>query len=209
MPAVMAEIAKVESPASLALQWIILTTVRPREGADASWNEFPSDGNKPLWSIPAPRMKTRKAFQVPLSPAALDILDRAKQLFRIEGNDLVFPSPRRQKGIARQNITDELRRATSVVCKPHPGHLPGQDREGNWYNVHGCRSSFRTWAEEHGNALFEVRELCLAHDRKGIERIYTQTDLLDLQRKLKDAWAQFIVPPTGKNIRMFPTRRAS
>ena len=91
------------------------------------------------------------------------------------------------------------------------GHEPGRDQDGDWYTTHGFRSCFRTWAEERTNSKWEVRELSLAHMvGSKIERSYSRTKLIDLQRKLKNQWAQFCVPPAGETVRVFPAnaRRA-
>src|SRR5262249_30211059 len=100
VPAFMAEIMKIETRASLALQFILLTAGRAREGADACWSEINDDNG--IWTIPGARMKTHRPFEVPLSPAAVEVLERARKLFpSAKGNDLIFPGARHGRGIAK------------------------------------------------------------------------------------------------------------
>jgi len=46
---------------------------------------------RPVWTIPAERMKMRKEHRVPLSDQALALL---RALPRVKGAELVFPAPR-------------------------------------------------------------------------------------------------------------------
>jgi integrase len=190
VPEFMHQLDKVETTAARALEFIVLTTVRAREGADARWSEFNSD--RTLWTIPASRMKTHKPFAVPLSPAVRDVLKRAEKLYRRKGNDLVFPGPRTGKGIDRWNITELVR-----ACSKDPAMK---------YTTHGFRSSFRTWAEERTRFRWEVRELALSHLVGGaVERSYSRTDLIEEQRRLKDQWAAYCTSPpvavsSGKKV---------
>jgi integrase len=55
------------------LQFMILTTTRPGEAAGARWDEI--DFKNRVWTIPAERMKKRRAHSVPLSRQAMQVLD--------------------------------------------------------------------------------------------------------------------------------------
>ena len=44
-----------------------------------------------LWRIPAARMKNREPHVVPLSPGAMEILERLRP--GAQGNEFLFPSP--------------------------------------------------------------------------------------------------------------------
>jgi integrase len=54
------------------LQFMILTTTRPKEAAGARWCEI--DFKKRVWNIPGDRMKGGRAHSVPLSDQAMEIL---------------------------------------------------------------------------------------------------------------------------------------
>jgi integrase len=56
------------------VQLLILTGQRRQEVAGALWQEFDLD-NKRLWSLPRERVKNGRAHDVPLSDAAIEILE--------------------------------------------------------------------------------------------------------------------------------------
>jgi integrase len=65
---------------------IMLTGCRPVEAMKASWEEF--DNEPGYWIKPSAHVKVRKAHKLPLSPAALELVDRLRK--KREGN-WVFP----------------------------------------------------------------------------------------------------------------------
>ncbi|MCY3843749.1 MAG: hypothetical protein OXH69_09445 [Acidobacteria bacterium] len=63
-------------------------------------------------------------------------------------------------------------------------------------DVHGFRSSFRTWAAGRSGATRDVGELALAHVVGGaVERSHARSDLFDQRRVLMDRWAAFVTGP--------------
>lgn len=56
-----------------ALEFVILTAVRAGEARKATWSEF--DLEAKVWTIPAIRMKARRIHRVPLSNAAIAVLE--------------------------------------------------------------------------------------------------------------------------------------
>lgn len=79
--------ARLSAP-RLALEFLILTATRSGEVRGAKWNEI--DLEAKLWTIPASRMKVGKEHVVPLSAAAIDVLERARQ-FHAPCSNLLFP----------------------------------------------------------------------------------------------------------------------
>lgn len=150
------------APVALAL----LTAARSLEVRGAEWSEIDGDGR--LWAIPAERTKTRRPHRVPLSGAALTLL---QGLPRRGG--LVFPG---RRGLISGSALLEALRAAS-------GHAAA--------DVHGLRSAFRDWAGEAAHAPREVAEACLAHIPPAVERAYARSDLLERRRELMEAWGQF------------------
>ena len=58
--------------------------------------------------------------------------------------------------------------------------------------VHGFRSTFRTWTEEHTRYPREVAEQALAHTiGSAVERAYRRTDLFEKRRGLMADWARY------------------
>lgn len=72
-------------PFGLIVQVLALTGQRRGEVAGASWSEF--DLERRAWLIPAARTKNQRAHLVPVSDAALAILDRVP---RYHGGDFLF-----------------------------------------------------------------------------------------------------------------------
>ena len=111
--------------------------------------------------------------RAPFSPAAVAVLERMRGLLTGGADSLIFPGVggRRLNGYP---LTKPLRPAT------------GTDAD-----VHGFRSSFRTWATERSAATRDVAELALAHVvGAAVERSYTRSDLFDQRRVLMDRWAR-------------------
>ena len=72
----------------LFVRFLTLTATRSGGSRGARWEEVDGD----VWSIPESRMKSGKEHRVPLSSAALDVLQRAREL--TGGQGLIFPSRR-------------------------------------------------------------------------------------------------------------------
>ena len=100
IPAFMTRLRATDSMSALALEWIILTALRPSVGVSAHWSEI--DRKSRTWTIRADRMKgskeaalTNDDHVVPLCERALQVLDKVEAL-RITnaGDELLFPSQR-------------------------------------------------------------------------------------------------------------------
>ena len=117
-------------------------------------------------------MKAGKPHVVPLSKAALRVLDEAHDEYGGEG--LVFPSKRGGMLYDAAITRDLLRKQLGIEA-----------------TAHGFRSSFRDWAAEHGWER-DVAEAALAHSvGSATELAYKRTDFLDKRRKMMKAWARF------------------
>ena len=88
VPAFMAHLHARLSAPRLALEFLILTAARSGEVRGAKWNEL--DLKAKLWTLPASRMKVGKEHDVPLSTAAIDVLERARQ-YHAPCSNLLFP----------------------------------------------------------------------------------------------------------------------
>lgn len=78
---------------ALALEFVAHTFVRTAELRFANWAEFELEKDNPIWRIPAERMKMEREHIVPLSPQALELLDRIRELEL--DTEVVFPGSRR------------------------------------------------------------------------------------------------------------------
>ena len=138
--------------AKLAFRFTVLTAARSGEVRGATWDEIDLDARE--WRIPGSRMKAGAEHRVPLSDAALAVLEQALQLRDKSG--LIFPSPMRAgKQLSDMTLTKILR-DTGLAERA---------------TVHGFRSSFRDWCADTGKPR-EIAEAALAHTVGGVEGAY-------------------------------------
>lgn len=167
MPAFMVKLRSQETMSRLALEWCILTGTRTKETLGAEWCEI--QGN--TWTVPGERMKKGVAHRVPLSTAALAILDRLRPI----GGKYVFPGQVRGQCLNPTALSQAMRSIEPVA------------------SVHGCRSTLRDWLGERTNAPRAVAEKVLAHAVKDAsEAAYQRSDLLEKRRPLMEQWSSFI-----------------
>ena len=178
-----------DAVAARALEFLILTVARTSETLEARWEEI--DLANRIWTMPAERMKSDREHRVPLSDAAIRVLDLMKARSQ---SHYVFPGQKRGRPLSNMAMLILLRRMGR-------GDL----------TAHGFRSSFRDWCAEQTNFPSEVAEMALAHavgDR--VEAAYRRGDLFDKRRTLMDAWASYISKPTADDARqVIPIRRGS
>jgi len=187
LPAFMTELAKHEELTYKAMRLTILTACRTSEVLGATWTEV--DLETRTWTIPAPRMKARKEHRVPLSDAAIDVLN---SLPRIAGSPYLFPSTRQGKHLSNMAMLMGLRR---------------MNRED--LTMHGFRSTFRDWAGEHTNYPREVCEMALAHKiADGAEAAYWRGDIFEKRRALMADWGQYATTAPAENVIQGDFRRA-
>ena len=178
LPTFMADLAKRDGIAAMALRFLILTSARSGEIRGARWSEI--DLENGVWTVPGARMKAKKDHRVPLTAEALAALEAAQGL----DPDLVFPGQRRGKPMSDMTLTAVLRRM-------------GRDE----FTVHGFRSTFRDWAAERTNVPREIAELCLAHFvGSAVERAYRRSDLFEKRRDLMERWARWCCPASADVI---------
>ena len=159
--------------------FVILTVVRGKEARLARWDEI--DLERRRWIIPARRMKEsgNGEHRVPLSEAALDVLEQAKVLD--EGHGLVFPSPMNpEKPLSNVTMMRALHR-----------YEIGGITIAEMTKVHGLRSTFRDWCAESGKPR-ELAEAALAHKVGGVEGAYFRSDLFEQRRRVMDQWGAFV-----------------
>jgi len=175
IPVFLAGLRAVDSVASLALQFTVLTAARSGETIGARWSEI--DREAQLWTIPASRMKASVAHTVPLSTGALAILD---ELAAHRMSDFVFPGIKRGRPIG----------STAMA-----GYVPKP------FTVHGMRSAFRDWCGDQTNFPREIAEACLAHSvGNATEAAYRRGSALEKRSQLMQAWCSYCEPMAGGNV---------
>jgi integrase len=199
-----------KATAALALELLILTNVRTNAVLQAKWPEF--DLDKALWNVPLVNLKDREhrkeSFDVPLSPWAVEIV---KEMEKARVSVYVFPGQRKAQPLSNMALLTLLKRMNATP----KGEQPDPDAKPKWHDpasgravtAHGFRATFKTWAEEVATFPHAVIEHAMGHKVGGkVERAYTRTTLLDMRRKLMDAWATYCEPKaTDENVT--PLRR--
>ena len=158
-----------DSVAGDVVRFMTLTAARPSEALGAQWEHI--DLDQRVWTIPGDAMKKGREHRVPLSDAAVEVLERH---YDGQTSGLVFPNPR---------------------GKPMDRSVPRRLVKRMGYNAtaHGMRSTFADWCREVAKADAEARELALAHQiGNATTRAYARSDLLEPRRELMQQWADFL-----------------
>jgi integrase len=175
--AFMTDVRSREGIAARALDFTILTAMR----TEAVIGAKPIEISKPqrVWTIPGHRMKGGLEFRVPLSDAAMAVIE---QLRGESEGEFLFPGQRPGRPLSNMAMLTFLQR-----------RLGRSD-----LTVHGFRSTFRDWAAERTNFPNEVAEAALAHTISDkVEAAYRRGDLFDKRRSLMDAWATHCERPAA------------
>jgi integrase len=183
----MARLRQDTSAAARCLEFIVLTGARLAEATGAMWSEINLDAR--TWTVPAGRMKGGREHKVPLSKAAIAVLE-AMRAVRMSG--FVFPGMRDGQPVGPRTIQDLVKQG------------------GGEITVHGFRSSFRDWAAERTNFPREVAEMALAHAiPNAVEAAYRRGDLFEKRRRLMEAWAEFCAKQSGESATVVPIKKSA
>ena len=105
----------------------------------------------------------------------LEILTAAKD-YAAAGGTLVFPSQRGDRMLSDNTFRKLNQRS------PHD------------IDVHGFRSTFRTWAQDQTDYAREVVEAALSHqEQDAVVAAYARSDLFAKRRKLMEQWEAWCV----------------
>jgi integrase len=181
VPAFMSKLADGDSSVGrLALQFLVLTAARSGEVRKARWRDIDLEAAE--WRVPPENAKTARLHIVPLAPAAIQIVERLRDVLGGKPNDLIFP------GLKGQMSDATLAKVLRV-------------NGGADYTVHGFRSSFRDWAAETGFADTWA-EAALAHTNPNrTESAYRRTTFFEQRKeKLMPAWASFCTASTSNVV---------
>ena len=125
-------------------------------------------------------MNAGSEHRIPLSVPPIEVLFLARVIE--DGSGLVFSSPcRRGKQLSDTALTKVLR-STALAARA---------------NVHGFRSTFRTWDSDRTDVAHTLMELSLTHTvGSSIEQEYARSDLIQERCQLMNDWASFLTPAT-------------
>jgi integrase len=198
MPDFVHQLRERHGMAALALEFVILTCVRTSDVRHGKRADI--DRATRVWTIPR-LSKTERAHRVPLSTAALAVLDRAEEMAGDIGG-VVSAS----QFLFCNDVTGEPLSENAMLAV-----LQRMGRKGAM-TTHGCRSTFRTWAQEQTGFAHEVAEMALGHTvGSKVERAYARGDALKKRTAIMQAWAAFLTKPQrpGEVIPLRSTARTS
>ncbi len=194
----------------LASRLLALTAARPGVVRLAEKHEFEElDGQKPIWRIPAAKMKlTRQRkrdvtweFVVPLSrqaaATAKAAISESLACQSETGPYWLFPGIGSWKRPISDNTLGKIYREAGFTGV----HVP-----------HGWRSTFSTIMNE--RAAIEDRErdraiidMMLAHVQTGVEPVYNRAAYLPRRRELAQVWADLLMKDMPAPERLLPEHR--
>ncbi|GAB1424242.1 tyrosine-type recombinase/integrase [Thauera terpenica] len=159
----------------IAIRLLLLNFTRTWELRAATWGEFDLDGA--LWTIPAERMKKRRAHHVPLARQSVELL---RELHKLNGHrEFLFPNLR-TPGVPMGPTT--INRALE--------YLGFDDEDG--FSGHGFRGTAATMlqARRHDPKIIDLQ---LAHmEKSAVKRAYFHAEHLPERRALLQEWADLI-----------------
>jgi integrase len=171
-PEMMANLRTSSGTAAKVVEFIALTAARTGEARFAMFEEI--DYGARTWTIPAGRMKAGREHVVPLSDAAMAVVETMRQRAT---SPLMFEGGVNGRPVSDTAMTKALR-------------LASPDKTAT---LHGLRSMFRDWAGEETDYAREIAEWSLAHQvGNAVERAYRRGDALEKRRQLLADWAKYL-----------------
>jgi integrase len=195
MPVFMTELRARNGMAALALEFAILTGVRTADVRNA--NHADINRSTRMWIISA-FSKTAREHRVPLSTAALAVFDKARKIANEIGGNIAASAYAFPNDVTGNRLSENALLAV----------LKRMGRKGAM-TTHGCRASFRTWAQEQTNFPWELAEMSLGHKvGDKVERAYARGDAFKKRVAIMQAWANFCAEPS-KSGKVVNFERAS
>lgn len=170
--------------AARALEFATLCASRSGEVRGATWDEIDLEAR--MWKIPAARMKMERDHRVPLTDAAVTLLEA---LPRMAGSPYVFPAAR--GGMLSDMALSQVMRRMHEAASKDGGKGWIDPDSGRPAVPHGQRAVFRIWTAEHGYDR-DMSEMALAHNvGSAVERSYQRSDMIDRRRAQLADWSAF------------------
>ena len=160
-----------------AVKFILLTMVRKGELVNATWDEV--DFKNKVWTIPAERMKAKRAHNVYLSEQALDLIV-AFQIYS-EGSPYLLPGRvNRGQPIANSSLNRVIANCIKYINRNEP--LIDD------FTVHDLRRTGSTLLHEMGFNSDWI-EKSLAHEQQGVRAVYNKAEYAEQRKEMMQRWA--------------------
>jgi integrase len=165
---------------------LILTGARRDEIAEMRWSEV--DLERAIWTLPAERSKNRRANEIPLTAAALDLL---RSLPKFDRADLVFSTTGGRSAVS--GFSRAKRAIDTAIEEMRLAEARGEEPEAipDWV-LHDLRRTVATGLQQLGVRL-EVTEAILNHvsgSRAGVVGVYQRYSWAEEKRAALNAWAR-------------------
>jgi integrase len=180
-----------------AIRFMALVPLRRDEAAGLRWDEV--DLVNGWVRIPAARMKTRVAHELPLSNEARAILGRRLPL-KPKPDDLVFPSSRNKPLDGWSRVIGRIREALGQPAAKNPDDPTRRAEAFSW---HDLRRGFGTHLSDQFDE--HLLNLMLAHkptSRTGAGAAYLKAKRMKERPAVMQAWAELLVGkhPSAANV---------
>ncbi|MFF0920521.1 tyrosine-type recombinase/integrase [Rhizobium leguminosarum] len=183
--------AKIGWPFGPMVKLLLLTGQRRDEVASAQRSEFDLGANVPAWTIPKERAKNGKAHVVPLSPAAVEIIE---SLPRVSGEIDFVLTTTGKTGISGFSRSKALLDAAMMEIAKEEAEARGEkDFEPQIapWRLHDLRRTCASGMAELGQPVHVV-EAVLNHKSgsiKGVAAVYNRYEYAEEKRGALTAWA--------------------
>ena len=160
-----------------AVKFILLTMVRKGELVNATWDEV--DFKNKVWTIPAERMKAKRAHNVYLSEQAIDLIV-AFQIYS-EGSPYLLPGRiNRRQPIANSSLNRVIANCIKLINK--------DEQRIDEFTVHDLRRTGSTPLHEMGFNSDWI-EKSLAHEQQGVRAVYNKAEYAEQRKEMMQRWA--------------------
>jgi integrase len=177
--------AELGFPFGPLIKLLILTGQRREEVASVDWREL--SRSEQLWTLPAHRAKNKKPHLVPLSAAALEILDEVAGGSTWPVNGVLFSTTGKT---SPSGFSKAKRRLDEYITASGTG--PNESRP---WRLHDLRRTVATGLQRLGTR-FEVTEAVLNHvsgARAGIAGVYQRHDWREEKTRALNDWAKHVL----------------
>ncbi len=163
-----------------AVLLILYTMVRKSELILATWDEIDFKNN--VWTIPAERMKARRAHNVYLSRQVIEILTAFKVF--CENSKFVLPSRTSKfKPISSSSLNRVVNETVDMMNK--------EGIEIDPFTIHDLRRTASTLLNEHGFNMDWI-EKSLAHEQQGVRAVYNKAEYAAQRFDMMQQWADMV-----------------
>ena len=160
-----------------AVKFILLTMVRKGELVNATWDEV--DFKNKVWTIPAERMKAKRAHNVYLSEQAIDLIV-AFQIYS-EGSPYLLPGRiNRRQPIANSSLNRVIANCIKFINK--------DEQRIDDFTVHDLHRTGSTLLHEMGFNSDWI-EKSLAHEQQGVRAVYNKAEYAEQRKEMMQRWA--------------------